>query len=453
MRVLGLFGSARVSPSLVLLLLSNWAIAADVVHEVTVGVEGSFFVPQTTSAGLGDIVQFIAAGDAHTITQSSFDAPCTRLSGGFDSGILGRGANFSRPTPFWSLTITNVSQPIWFFCELTIPVSHCTSGMLGAINPPSQAAYDQFVAKAKTLSTTTKPSPTFLPSGQGAIGGPISTASLPLSSLFSSLSITPTSLGDTLPSSTESRLPGSTGTTIAAHSGPNKGLIAGCVVAGTILIIILLALAFYCGRRRRGAPKSWSWRISGAPLAGPAAVPQAVGEPYPKYPYAHHQQVSPGSMSVLPGTPTMVSSRGYDREHGHGQETPSHGGTLASFEGHQPPIQHAQRDRDRKSPPPVHVRPLPHVPSSGQLSPNTNNTASQHSQGVDMNALALEVASVLLAGKVNTNLSGSSQQRGHAEASTSDAGSSRWYDRDRDTQDDNDMTRATSVAPPYSSGG
>jgi hypothetical protein len=53
---------------------------------------------------------FIFGGDAHTVTQSSFDSPCIRLDGGFDSGFNGRGADFSRPAPIWTLRITNVSE-------------------------------------------------------------------------------------------------------------------------------------------------------------------------------------------------------------------------------------------------------------------------------------------------------------------------------------------------------
>ncbi|KAJ7085418.1 hypothetical protein B0H15DRAFT_783002, partial [Mycena belliarum] len=101
------------------------------VPEVTVGVEGSFFSPPTVSARLNDIVSFVFGGDVHSVTQSTFAAPCVRLAGGFDSGIVGRGADFSKPPPIWNLLITNDSEPIWLFCEASIPTSHCESGMVG----------------------------------------------------------------------------------------------------------------------------------------------------------------------------------------------------------------------------------------------------------------------------------------------------------------------------------
>ncbi|KAJ6457612.1 hypothetical protein C8R45DRAFT_844116 [Mycena sanguinolenta] len=99
--------------------------------QVEVGVQGSFYSPPTISAGVNDTVIFVFGGDEHSVTQSIFDAPCVRLDGGFDSGIQGRGADFSLPPPAWSLIITNVSETIWFFCQASIPSSHCESGMVG----------------------------------------------------------------------------------------------------------------------------------------------------------------------------------------------------------------------------------------------------------------------------------------------------------------------------------
>ncbi|KAJ7055588.1 Cupredoxin, partial [Mycena amicta] len=101
---------------------------------VTVGVEGSFFNPPTVSANLGDTILFVFGGDFHSVSQGSFDTPCQRLDGGFDSGFRGRGPNFADPTPIWSITITNASEPIWFFCMAGIPTSHCESGMVGYVD-------------------------------------------------------------------------------------------------------------------------------------------------------------------------------------------------------------------------------------------------------------------------------------------------------------------------------
>ncbi|KAJ7774164.1 hypothetical protein DFH07DRAFT_733097, partial [Mycena maculata] len=99
--------------------------------KVNVGIEGSFFTPPTTSAGLNDTVSFVFGGDIHSVTQSTFASPCVRLEGGFDSGFAGRGPSFSNAPEVWNLRITNASEPIWFFCEASMPTSHCESGMVG----------------------------------------------------------------------------------------------------------------------------------------------------------------------------------------------------------------------------------------------------------------------------------------------------------------------------------
>ncbi|KAF8514676.1 hypothetical protein JB92DRAFT_2718931, partial [Gautieria morchelliformis] len=66
----------------------------------------------------------------HSVTQSSFDNPCTPLQGGFDSAVTGNPP-LRLTLPEWNLTITDDTQPIWYFCKVTVPVSHCTNGMVG----------------------------------------------------------------------------------------------------------------------------------------------------------------------------------------------------------------------------------------------------------------------------------------------------------------------------------
>ncbi|KAJ7166721.1 hypothetical protein C8R46DRAFT_265845 [Mycena filopes] len=192
-------------------------VAGQTTHVVTVGVEGSFYSPPTISAGLNDTVMFIFGGDAHTVTQSSFESPCIRLAGGFDSGFNGRGADFSNPAPVWSLRITNVSETIWYFCQASIPSSHCFSGMVGcvrllrrekqrqrqqqcssdgAINPPSILMYNEFVSAARLVTGTPKPSPSFIASGQGAFA---TNSPIPSSISMTSPPVQPTSTAPSAP--------------------------------------------------------------------------------------------------------------------------------------------------------------------------------------------------------------------------------------------------------------
>lgn len=90
------------------------------------GVAGSFYDPPTVAAQEGDTVTFIfgngygsftfflfsliyRAISFHGVTQCTFEAPCVRAPGGFNSGLIS-ALNTSDPIKQWSLTITNASQ-------------------------------------------------------------------------------------------------------------------------------------------------------------------------------------------------------------------------------------------------------------------------------------------------------------------------------------------------------
>jgi len=113
---------------------------------------GGFFqyIPPSFTATKGSTItfQFTGAPGNHTVTQSSFTDPCTPLQGGFDSGfVFIPPANVSTP-PTWSLTITDDTKPIYFFCQQLLPSPHCSSGMVGAINAGDNFAAFQTTAKA-----------------------------------------------------------------------------------------------------------------------------------------------------------------------------------------------------------------------------------------------------------------------------------------------------------------
>ncbi|KXN92707.1 hypothetical protein AN958_06985 [Leucoagaricus sp. SymC.cos] len=114
------------------------------------------FIPNTVTARNGTVINFQFTGikrpGNHSITQSTFNAPCTPMNGGFDSGwVLLPTAGLS-PVPQWNLTITDDSRPIWFFCKQLAPQPHCPSGMVGAINPPSSGnTFDNFRQAASSV--------------------------------------------------------------------------------------------------------------------------------------------------------------------------------------------------------------------------------------------------------------------------------------------------------------
>ncbi|KAJ7055973.1 hypothetical protein C8F01DRAFT_1029509, partial [Mycena amicta] len=122
----------------------------------TAATPGGFlqFSPNTITAANGSVVTFVFSGipGNHSVTQSTFDAPCTSFKGGFDSGWVAILAN-TTTLPTWDLTITNDQIPIWFFCKAPLPAPHCNAGMVGVINvKPGANSIGAFAQKAQTAA-------------------------------------------------------------------------------------------------------------------------------------------------------------------------------------------------------------------------------------------------------------------------------------------------------------
>ncbi|TFY83448.1 hypothetical protein EWM64_g566 [Hericium alpestre] len=106
------------------------------------------FNPSNFTAANGTTVTFFFpnAGITHSVTQSNFSNPCAPLQAsgqnGFDSGLQA-GVQYT-------ITITDDSVPIWFFCK---QVSHCGLGMVGSINAPTSGSntYDAFRSAALAI--------------------------------------------------------------------------------------------------------------------------------------------------------------------------------------------------------------------------------------------------------------------------------------------------------------
>ncbi|PPR08288.1 hypothetical protein CVT24_001128 [Panaeolus cyanescens] len=137
------------------------AIREPVQHTVNVGLQGSFFDPPTTNATVNDTITFVFWGEqasytrAHSVTQSSSRKPCAPLKGGFNSGIIGVGSSLSQPIPSWTLVVSEAQEPIYFFCSVNKPpsLSHCNSGMVGAINVSPNQYKVHFSAALKDTYT------------------------------------------------------------------------------------------------------------------------------------------------------------------------------------------------------------------------------------------------------------------------------------------------------------
>ncbi|KAF9265513.1 hypothetical protein L218DRAFT_859912 [Marasmius fiardii PR-910] len=131
----------RFSTTLVTLLPVAGALAA--VQTVTVG-DGSklLFDPPSVTAAVGDTIKFEFKSKNHSVTQSTFDAPCVFKANGVDSGFQLTPPN---ATSFasWSFEV-QATDPTWWFCAQTAPAVHCTAGMVFAVNPTADKTFDMF---------------------------------------------------------------------------------------------------------------------------------------------------------------------------------------------------------------------------------------------------------------------------------------------------------------------
>lgn len=135
------------------------------VFNINVAANGQFvFSPANITAPDNSVVNFYfpASGIAHSVTQSSMDAPCTPLNGGFDSS-LEQGVQMT-------VNITNQSAAVYFFCK---QIAHCGMGMVGGINLPltGSGSYAEFQAAAEKIgsSETTVPDNGPKTGGVGAV--------------------------------------------------------------------------------------------------------------------------------------------------------------------------------------------------------------------------------------------------------------------------------------------
>jgi plastocyanin len=99
-------------------VLSTAALAAN--FDVSVGAGGFVYQPSTITAQIGDTVSFHFTSVAHDVIQSTFDTPCSYLTGGFAVTTQ------SSSSATYTLNITS-SDPLWFFCSVRINCIRITS--------------------------------------------------------------------------------------------------------------------------------------------------------------------------------------------------------------------------------------------------------------------------------------------------------------------------------------
>ncbi|KAJ7694129.1 Cupredoxin [Mycena rosella] len=119
---------------------------------VNVAFNGFVFSPANFSAPTNTSVTFWFpnTGIDHSVTQSSFQEPCTYLvassnnTAGFDSGLTN--------SKQFTIIITDDTKPIWFHCK---QVGHCGMGMVGSINAneSSPNGFAAFQAAAQKIGS------------------------------------------------------------------------------------------------------------------------------------------------------------------------------------------------------------------------------------------------------------------------------------------------------------
>ncbi|EPT04198.1 hypothetical protein FOMPIDRAFT_1113904 [Fomitopsis schrenkii] len=127
------------------LILASTVSAA--VHDVIVGSANAaqIYTPSFLSASAGDQITFHFEQANHTASQSSFNDPCHKINGGFDSGFMFVPSNQTGNFPTYTITV-NDTKPIWVYCRQgdDTPKSHCGNGMVFAVNPGANGTSNSF---------------------------------------------------------------------------------------------------------------------------------------------------------------------------------------------------------------------------------------------------------------------------------------------------------------------
>jgi len=141
---------------------------------VVVGKDGGLtYTPNSVTANVGDVVAFQFVSKNHTVTQSTFTAPCTPKTNpaGVNSGFQPVAAG-ATSFPQWSFTVQNASAPMWFYCE---QVGHCSQGMVFALNPSADKTFAAFQAAALASASNGTSGGYGYPGGTGSTTGSGST--------------------------------------------------------------------------------------------------------------------------------------------------------------------------------------------------------------------------------------------------------------------------------------
>ncbi|EJD54677.1 hypothetical protein AURDEDRAFT_110212 [Auricularia subglabra TFB-10046 SS5] len=134
------------------LCLALFHTALAVTHTVLVGGGGLLtFNPTTVIAAEGDIIAYQFRGGTHTVTQATFDDPCTAAPNPYvDSGLVTIDEDVGKYRTF-RVVVQNASEPLWIMCGIP---EHCMAGMVMVVNPTAEKTFDAFKSTALGLNAT-----------------------------------------------------------------------------------------------------------------------------------------------------------------------------------------------------------------------------------------------------------------------------------------------------------
>ncbi|KAK0625077.1 hypothetical protein B0T17DRAFT_608125 [Bombardia bombarda] len=197
-------------------------VRIDVSTDGDAGPTRLVFTPNTTTAAVGDVLEYHYHGATHSVAMSDFDSPCNPAkTGGFFSGVFSTVAE-ENPNVF-RVTV-NSTDPIFYYCTVA---GHCQAGMAGVVNPTSDQTLVAYKANAKS---TTSSAPA------GVFGGEVVAAGADSGSSSSS---TPSSSTTSAPSASGA---GSATTTSSAPSATETEKKNGAATLTASLVTILGAI-------------------------------------------------------------------------------------------------------------------------------------------------------------------------------------------------------------------
>ncbi|KAK9421713.1 hypothetical protein SUNI508_05314 [Seiridium unicorne] len=208
---------------LVRLLTLTAGLASATVHKINAG-PGLKFSPENITAVKDDVLEFHFYAQNHSVALGDYDDACQfPESGGFFSGYIPASGS-AEGSQVFRVTV-NDTDPIWYYCT---QVSHCKSGMVGVVNPPTDASDGSLEGyKKKAANFTGKAE-----DAASAFGGEVAAAS----SNVTSTTTSPTSTSTLTPTVSSGNSSSSSSNAAAAQNAVLGVMLCGMGVVACGLI-------------------------------------------------------------------------------------------------------------------------------------------------------------------------------------------------------------------------